>query len=383
MGDGMTKKHHLLLYSLLGVCLVIAVGFAIAAQRGKRQYARALEDAYRGTLLSSMTQMEQLRLNIDKAMLSQDEGQSAALISRIGSDAAAVQSGLSALPLSHIAMADAVKLCNQLSDYAAALLSQADAALTAEDAQVLEQLSHACAQLQQALQSAYGQMQTGRTAIAQFNRYMQDADAAARPLEGVSKDIDYPTLIYDGPFSDVVSGGAPRGLGAQAVDSAQALACAQDFLGDCGQDVALTQESGGTIPAWGVRAQGAAGVLQLAVTKQGGNVLWMFPESAQYEPSYGLEDCKQAAQAFFSAHCSMVKDSLPKMTGICGKSFAASACNEKDERPLLMVARRSSSTERVMTSSGRMRTMERRRCALMTQEPGITISVREEHSAKA
>ena len=51
MGDGMTKKHHLLLYSLLGVCLVIAVGFAIAAQRGKRQYARALEDAYRGTLL--------------------------------------------------------------------------------------------------------------------------------------------------------------------------------------------------------------------------------------------------------------------------------------------------------------------------------------------
>ena len=57
MGDGMTKKHHLLLYSLLGVCLVIAVGFAIAAQRGKRQYARALEDAYRGTLLSSMTQM--------------------------------------------------------------------------------------------------------------------------------------------------------------------------------------------------------------------------------------------------------------------------------------------------------------------------------------
>ena len=30
MGDGMTKKHHLLLYSLLGVCLVIAVGFAIA-----------------------------------------------------------------------------------------------------------------------------------------------------------------------------------------------------------------------------------------------------------------------------------------------------------------------------------------------------------------
>ena len=42
MGDGMTKKHHLLLYSLLGVCLVIAVGFAIAAQRGKRHFFLSL-----------------------------------------------------------------------------------------------------------------------------------------------------------------------------------------------------------------------------------------------------------------------------------------------------------------------------------------------------
>ena len=40
MGDGMTKKHHLLLYSLLGVCLVIAVGFAIAAQRGVNIFQR-------------------------------------------------------------------------------------------------------------------------------------------------------------------------------------------------------------------------------------------------------------------------------------------------------------------------------------------------------
>ena len=302
MGDGMTKKHHLLLYAILGVCLAAAIALAIAAQRGRRRYAAALEDAYRGTILTCMTQMEQLRLNIDKALLSQDEGQSAALIGRIGSDAAAVQSGLSALPLSHIAMADAVKLCNQLSDYAAALLEQADAALPAADAQLLSRLSAACAQLQQALQSAYGQMRTGGMTLAQFNRYMQDADAAARPLEGISRDIDYPTLIYDGPFSDAVGSGAPRGLGSQSVDGTQALACAQAFLGECAQEVALTQESGGDIPAWGVRAQGTAGALQLAVTKQGGSVLWMFPESAQYEPRYGLEDCQQAAQAFFAAH---------------------------------------------------------------------------------
>ena len=40
MGDGMTKKHHLLLYSLLGVCLVIAVGYpAEDAPRPKQRKA--------------------------------------------------------------------------------------------------------------------------------------------------------------------------------------------------------------------------------------------------------------------------------------------------------------------------------------------------------
>ncbi len=298
----MTKKHHILLYSLLSLCVVLAVAYAVSAERESRRYAGVLEDAYQGALLSAMMQMEEMRLNIDKALISSDRGQSAALISRISSDASAVQGGLSSLPLAQSAMGDAVKLCNQLSDYAASLLSKGEGALSAEDVQTLTELSSACDALLSALRRAYGQMRTGNLTFSSLDAYMQDADKATRPLESVAESIDYPTLIYDGPFSDVVSEEAPRGLGEGEITAEDALSIAAEFVGAPKDSAALTQESGGSIPAYGVKVTLTDCVLQLAITRQGGQILWMFPENAAFPVQYGLEESKQAAQAFFAAH---------------------------------------------------------------------------------
>lgn len=295
-------KHHIILYTLLGMCVVLALAFAYAAESDAAMYAKALDDAYAGALLSSLTQMEQLRANIDKALLSQDEGQSASLVSRIGTDAAAVHSALSALPLAHVAMADAVKLCNQIFDYANTLLSRAGSKLSDEDAQTLARLAEACDALLNALQSAYAQMTAGDMLFAGTGAYMQDASAQARPLETVAESIEYPTLIYDGPFSDAVGEDAPRGLGDRRVTETEALDIALQFVGERAREAQLTQPSGGNIPAYGVRVETDDCVLQLAVTRQGGDILWMFPETADFAVVYGLPECERAAAEFLAAH---------------------------------------------------------------------------------
>ncbi|MBQ9195979.1 MAG: germination protein YpeB [Clostridia bacterium] len=298
----MQKKHHIILYSLLTMCVVLAVAYAVEAETETRRAAGSLEDGYRGALLSAMTQMEQARNNIDKAMVSDDAGQSARLIGRIRSDAAAVQGALSALPLAQSAMGEAVKLCNQLSDYADSLLAKGGSALSDGDAGTLSSLRRACDALLSALRHAYGQMRVGRMAFGAESVYMADADRAARPLESVGEEIEYPTLIYDGPFSDVVSEAAPRGLGAGEVTREEAVALAADFVDADRGAAAFTQESGGSIPAYDVQVTLPDDTLHLAVTRQGGQVLWMFPETAGYTPVYGLTEARQAAERFLSAH---------------------------------------------------------------------------------
>ncbi|MBR5232352.1 MAG: germination protein YpeB [Clostridia bacterium] len=298
----MRRKQWLWLFAVFAVSLVTSAGLTVYSYQRARRYARWISDAYEGVLLTSMMQMEQLRLNIDKAILSRDEGQNAVLLGKIGSDAAAVHAQLSALPLAHSAMAEAVKMCNQMSGYAAALQEKAMETLPEEDAQTLEKLSQSCAQLLEHLQSAYGQMQDRNVRFDRAQVYMLDADSKARPLEDMSGRIDYPTLIYDGPFSDVVSENAPRGLGKKEIPRSEAAAVARGYLGEAALSAELTQECGGTIPAWGVKVETDDCTLQMAVTKQGGDVLWMFPENADFALKYGLEECKKAAEEFLSVH---------------------------------------------------------------------------------
>ncbi len=296
----MQKRQGLWLMTILMVCLTVSAGATVYTYRRAQLYARMISDVYVGALLTAMMQMEEMQLNIDKALISEDEGQNAALLSRIGSDAAAVHASLSMMPLSHSAMAEAVKMCNQLSDYAFVLQEKAQHALDAESVGILRQLSSACGQLRSQLQTAYNQMQAEGLRFDTEQRYMADGDSDSQPVESVGELIDYPTLIYDGPFSDVVSEDAPRGLGSENVTREQAVDIACNYLGEGRAE--LTQESGGTIPAWGVKVETDDCTLQLAITKQGGDVLWMFPEHADFALHYGLEECKKAAADFLLSH---------------------------------------------------------------------------------
>ena len=44
----MQKKHHIVLYSLLAVCAILAVAYAVEAESETRRTAATLEEAYQG-----------------------------------------------------------------------------------------------------------------------------------------------------------------------------------------------------------------------------------------------------------------------------------------------------------------------------------------------
>lgn len=193
-------------------------------------------------------------------------------------------------------------MCNQMSGYVSALQESTHGDMSEENARTLEEIARVCEQLLAHLRSAYGQMQAQDMHFEANRAYMQDTDSVVRPLGGISGRIEYPTLIYDGPFSDTVSDNTPRGLGKRQIAQSEAAAIAREYLGEGALNAELTQECGGTIPAWGVKVETKDCTLQLAVTKQGGDVLWMFPENANFSLKYGLEECKKAAEDFLSAH---------------------------------------------------------------------------------
>lgn len=288
------KKLTISLIALLGV-LAIAVSAAVrGSARAERLEAR-LREVYDGAVLSALRQMEDMQLALGKALLSDDRGAEAQYLNQVSVGAAQVQRSLSLLPLSHAATQRAVKFANQLADYTSTLLKTDT--LTEADAATLATLISACADSAKALAKAGNELSVQAVA-GEMSFYPTGSETEAAYDSAVS----YPTLIYDGPFSDARESGAAKALPDKAVTQEEALQIARNFVGaDRVSSVSPGPEMGGAIPCWGAVVKLADVTLYAAVTRQGGKILYMAPDTADFSPDRSVEECRENALQFLDS----------------------------------------------------------------------------------
>lgn len=303
----MQKKHHMLLYTFLSLALVAAIGTAIYEGQRAARTRRALEDIYYSSVLETISQLQSMEIKMNKLLVSGTPQTGVELLSSLGRQAWGVQSNLTVLPLSHEAMAPTIKFAGQVGDYSDSLVLKVanGTPLSDTDIQQLTQLLTNCVLLAGQLQASQQQMIAQSMGYVSDNAlFYQDMEAEARPMEQVGdKDngIDYPTLIYDGAFSDARHMGVPQGLPPGEVTKEQALEIAKEFVGS--QRVTGVKEGvaiQGAIPAWGVTVTIPDDTLTVEVTRQGGKVLWMMPEHAEFTQALSVDQCKEKAKAFLS-----------------------------------------------------------------------------------
>ncbi len=233
-----------------------------------------------------------MELSLSKALLSSG-GAEDQYLSQVSAGAAQVQRSLSLLPLSHTATRNAVKFANQVADYAGALLREDT--LTQEDADKLSTLVTACADCAAALYDARDDL--AAQAAAGTEAFYPQGDTPS-----YDSAVAYPTLIYDGPFSDARDTGAALALGEKAVTREEALRIARQFVGDERVvSVSAGADMGGSIPCFGVTVELRDVTLQLAVTQQGGKVLWMAPDTADFAQEKSVEECRENAAVFLES----------------------------------------------------------------------------------
>jgi len=302
----MKAKYHFILYTFLGMAVVLSV--LLAADYGLRadRSASALEDSYAQRLLEAQEHLQSIAVKLNKAPAASAPATQVELLATVSRQADGVVSDLTALPLSHVAMSDTIRFCNQLSEY-----SLAQALLTASGQPLGEAALHQLAMMENQCQLLLGQFATARAEMvsqslrmtSDESAFYQPAQLSLRPLEQVAdpdNGMDYPSMIYDGAFSDAPRTGEPKALPDGVIDQAQAIGIARKFIGE--QRVQSAEESvptGGAIPCFGVKFTLHDGtVLNADITRQGGQVLWMIPEHAAFAPSLTLEECEQSALRF-------------------------------------------------------------------------------------
>ena len=317
------KEWMIGVFALL-FALAAATGIGVRSMLRAEKYEARLREVYDGAVLSALRQMEDMQLSLSKALLSGEAGAEAQYLNQVGAGAAQVQRSLSLLPLSHTATQNAVKFANQAADYSSVLIRAE--ALTEEDAERIGSLIAACGEYAAALARAKDSLSA--LAVAGTDTFYPASGTQEVPAYDSA--VSYPTLIYDGPFSDARKTGSALALGPKAVSQDEALSIARDFAGsERVKSVSMGPEMGGDIPCWGVTLNCGDVTLQAAVTKQGGKVLWMAPDSADFSSDRSVEECRENALHFLTArgYDGMQPTYFQVYQGVAVISFAASQGN--------------------------------------------------------
>lgn len=303
----MLKKHSTPIIWLLLVALAVAVALALWQFREAKAAEITVRAGRERAYYSALDSLTNLEADLSKALVASGPGQHALLLGRVSSLAGAASENLSALPAAYGADESGLKFLGQTADYAQTLAAAAaeGRTLSETDVRQLAQLMQKSGELRRHLENGEG--------------FAYDAPSEEQKLSG----IEYPSLLYDGPFSDGVRQGAPRGLSGEEITSEQAVEAGRAFLGAARAQRASDMQ--GPIPCWGVSAETDGVTITLQVTRQGGKILWMAPETAGFETKLGMEACVARAREFLESHGfgEMEPSFTQQYDGLAVISFAA------------------------------------------------------------
>lgn len=272
--------------------IILAIGLAIGLSLvGHSQFQRihrlerTVAELYQSALRQSAESLEELSLCMEKALLTTDVARTATLLHSIGLCASNVQQGLALLPAEQTSLAAAQTLIHRLANESAALLPQVvdESTLTDDDRAWLRQQLALCSQLssQLALADSY------------------------TDLDNLHLDIDVPVETQEAK-------GLPQGV----ITQEEALSIARNFVGEGRvQSVQAAPGTSGALAAYGVTLQTEDVQLNVEVTRQGGQILWMMPETASFTVVQSMETCRQAAADFLALH------DYPSMSAVYDQAY--------------------------------------------------------------
>lgn len=250
------KKALTIISITLSAILFASVSFFAFSEKSKASKAYlALENAYSSNLQLSASALRTIEADLSKLMVSTDSEKQKILLSSLSQTSASCAQALSNLPIISTQVQDTLKFANQLSSYSKSVLStnipdNFDAQIT--------QFFSTCRQVNKHLSDAQDQIRTQDLSLAHFEQAQGIFSSREQSL------IDYPAVIFDGPFSDSQIESTPK-----ETKSEVSVEEATQKLKNLGFALEFAGESGGDIPCYLFSSQNESAL----ITKQGGILL--------------------------------------------------------------------------------------------------------------
>lgn len=307
--------------------LVLFSAFVINAQKASELSRQLNADAER-SLSTLEACMSSINTNLTKGLYANTTPMLSSMAISLTRDAASAKNSLSALPLSDTQLDNMLKFLSQVGAFVTTLdrkLSLGES-ITSEERNQLKQLIDVSQKLLSELDTITQGVEDGSVSFKQAGSTLQKSADQSVQIDSAFGDAeqtltDYPTLIYDGPFSDHILNQTPKTLeGKSDVSKEKALEIASDFIGIDKSTLRFDSETNGVIETYNFFVDS----INISVCKKGGAVLYLLGSSNAGESVISPEQAVENAKNFLSAkgYKNMKESYYSTQDGICTVNFA-------------------------------------------------------------
>lgn len=307
--------------------LVLFSAFVINAQKASELSRQLNADAER-SLSTLEACMSSINTNLTKGLYANTTPMLSSMAISLTRDAASAKNSLSALPLSDTQLDNMLKFLSQVGAFVSTLdrkLSLGEP-ITSEERNQLKQLIDVSQKLLSELDTITQGVEDGSVSFKQAGSTLQKSADQSVQIDSAFGDAeqtltDYPTLIYDGPFSDHILNQTPKTLeGKTDISKEKALEIASDFIGIDKSILRFDSETNGVIETYNFFVDS----INISVCKKGGAVLYLLGSSSAGESVISPEQAVENAKNFLSAkgYKNMKESYYSTQDGICTVNFA-------------------------------------------------------------
>ncbi len=267
--------------TVLSAITVFSAGIAIKAELENRRYRLELENSYSRNLDDFNTSINNISLTLDKARFVTTPKQLSSLAAKLLTEAELSKTALSQLPAAE-ELTVLNRFLSQVGNYAMSVSGKlvTGEQLSQKDSENIELLNNTAKKISQLVSDShitYNNPESWAKELDSKLGQTVDSGTLSSSLGSLEDSLsDYPTLVYDGPYSDHILEKEPLMLkNAEEISEKEALEKAASLCGYSENDLKYDGSVTGSIPAFRFVGNGVS----VTVSRKGGFGIYMRKET--------------------------------------------------------------------------------------------------------
>lgn len=320
-------KIRLTLY-VAAVIIVLGIFGTVQAVKAAR-YKREATATKQMALVSLDENLSNIASCLEKTAYVSTPQMMSKLSSELWREASGAKTSLSMLPSSEKTVDNTYKFLSQIGEFVMALgrKSASGEKITDEERNQLKELYEYSSKLSEQINRMCYDMQNGDFYFEDYSTTLLDKKAdvgnIGKSLDDAEQSLtDFPSLIYDGPFSEHLEKSTPKFLeGLSEASKENALGIAGKVCEEEKSSLKFAFEEGGSIPCYVFQSEHCS----VAITKKGGKPLYMLSEQFSGESRIKQEDAVKAASQYLEkiGYGNIKESYYFTEDGICTVNFTA------------------------------------------------------------